>query len=104
MAVNGTLRIIIATTIFGMGIDCPDIVNVVHYGPPAILEQYAQGTSRAGRNGESATAVLLYGNPGKNTQQNMINYGSNTTQCCWSALFKDFLFYKDNAFTLTLVL
>ena len=101
MAVNGTLRIVIATTAFGMGIDCPDILNVVHYGPPANLEQYAQETGRAGRNGESATALLLYGNPGKNTQQDMINYGSNTTQCRRNALFKHFLFYKDNAFVLS---
>ena len=72
MAVNGTLRIVIATTAFSMGIDCPDIVNVVHYGPPTNLEQYAQETSRTDRNGESTTAVLPHGNPVKNTQQDMI--------------------------------
>ena len=65
MTVNSTLRVVIATTAFGMGIDCPDIVNLVHYGPPAHLEQYAQETGRAGRNGESATAVLLIWQPWK---------------------------------------
>ena len=65
MAGNGTLRIVVATTAFGMGIDCPDIVNVIHYGPPANLEQCAQKTGRTGRNSESATAVLLYGNSGR---------------------------------------
>ena len=60
MAVNGTLRIIIVTTAFGMGIDCPGIVNVVHYGPPANLEQYAQETGRAGRNGEFVKSKYEY--------------------------------------------
>ena len=101
MTVNGTLRIVIATMAFGMGIDCPDIVNVIHYGPPGSIEQYAQETGRAGRNGQSATALLLYGNPGKNTQGDMISYGSNTIQCCRSVLFKHFLFYEDSVITST---
>lgn len=101
MTLNGTLRIVIATTAFGMGIDCPDIVSVIHYGPPASLEQYAQETGRADRNGESATALLLYSNPGKHTQKDVINYGSNIIECRRSSLFKNFLFYTDNAFAST---
>ena len=41
-ASNALLRLIIATTAFGMGIDCPDIRVVVHWGAPAELESYVQ--------------------------------------------------------------
>ena len=37
---NSKLRIVIATTAFSMGIDCPDIRNVINYGPLSSLEQY----------------------------------------------------------------
>ena len=34
------LRLVIATTAFGMGIDSPDIRQVIHSGPPCCLEEY----------------------------------------------------------------
>jgi len=34
MIVGGKLRIIIATTAFSIGVDCPDVSKVIHYGPP----------------------------------------------------------------------
>ena len=54
------LRVVIATTAFGMGIDCPDIRVVYHWGPPSCLEEYAQETGRAGRDGQSSKAILLH--------------------------------------------
>ena len=43
------LRVVIATIAFGMGIDCPDIRQIVHLGPPDDIEGYLQATGRACR-------------------------------------------------------
>ena len=49
--VGGTLRVVIATTAFGMGVDCPDIRRVIHWGLPTSVEEYVQETGRCGRGG-----------------------------------------------------
>ena len=53
------VRILIATSAFGMGIDIPDIETVIHLGFPPALEDYIQHIGRAGRNESPAKAYLL---------------------------------------------
>lgn len=58
---GGPRTVLVATSAYEMGVDVPGIRSVVHYGLPASLESFVQGIGRAGRDGRSATAILLYG-------------------------------------------
>ncbi len=47
-----------ATVAFGMGLDCPNVRRIIHWGPSTDVEQYVQETGRAGRDGLPVVAIL----------------------------------------------
>jgi ATP-dependent DNA helicase RecQ len=54
------VRVVVATTAFGMGIDKPDVRRVLHWGPARTLEGYYQEAGRAGRDGAVAGCHTLW--------------------------------------------
>ena len=57
---EGVVKLMVATSAFGMGIDYPHVRAVYCYGLPYSLVEFAQQTGRAGRDGRPADAVLIY--------------------------------------------
>lgn len=52
------VHVVVATIAFGMGIDKPDIRNIVHFDLTSTIEEYCQQIGRAGRDGKPSECMF----------------------------------------------
>ncbi len=57
--IGSPLWVVIATTAFGLGIDCPDVYHIISFGLPNDIESYVKETGRADRDSFPALATLI---------------------------------------------
>ena len=84
-----------------MGVDCPNIRRVYHWGSPSEPEEYVQETGRAGRDAEDAVAIIFAEPVGKHASKEMKTYLSNSTVCRRCLLFQDFLSFFEKDITVS---
>ncbi|MCL1813493.1 MAG: RecQ family ATP-dependent DNA helicase [Treponema sp.] len=71
---NGEVKVIVATTAFGMGVDKKDVKMVIHYDISDSLENYVQEAGRAGRDEKiKADCYVLFNDEDLNIHFNMLN-------------------------------
>ena len=91
MKEDSKLRLVFATVAFGMGVDVPDIEVVVHWGAPRGIEQYAQESGRAGRDGRDAVSIIFFSGydlaPGRCTAEMKVFC---KTQMCYRKFLKNY--------------
>ena len=80
---DSILRVVVATTAFGMGIDSPNVRRVIHWGPPESIAMYVQQVGRCGRDKGQSKAILYIGQDTRlNTADDqMLEYCKRVDKC-----------------------
>lgn len=98
---NDSVRIIVATSAFGMGVDKSNVGIVVHYDISDSLENYVQEAGRAGRNPQlDAKCYVLYSDGDLDKHFILLNQTKlsiSEIQQVWRAV-KDMTKQRDRAF------
>ena len=75
---ESSLRVVVATIAFGMGVDCPNVRRIIHLGPTEDIENYVQQIGRAGRYGKPSFTTLLFRKKyAKRVEKSMLDYCHN---------------------------
>lgn len=54
-------HMVVASNVFGLGIDRPDVRAVIYIGPIFKIQDYRQESSRAGKDGQASKAIIIVG-------------------------------------------
>ncbi len=80
-----TVRCVVATIVFGMGINIPDVAYVLHWGPATTMVAYWQQVERCGRSGAPYKAVLYvypHSADRRTISQDVLDHISQRPSCC----------------------
>ncbi|XP_052678559.1 uncharacterized protein LOC128159483 [Crassostrea angulata] len=79
---SGNIRVLVATSAAGMGVNFRSVKYVINYGPPKDMDGFVQQFGRAGRDGGVAMALLLFnGKQCRNLDEDMKTYTQNKETC-----------------------
>ena len=97
---RSVVRVLFATVAIGMGVDIPNIRQVIHVGPPCTVKAYFQETGRAGRDGKPSMACLYYNNRdiAKNRagmEDNMRDFCASNEKCLRKLMLKSLDYEQD---------
>jgi RecQ family ATP-dependent DNA helicase len=87
---NDEIHVVVATTAFGMGVNKPDVRNIIHYGAPASIQQYIQEIGRGGRDGKPTRCVMMYDSFPFFVEESMREFVRCKKQCRRRALMEYF--------------
>ncbi|KAG6819759.1 hypothetical protein H0H93_008917 [Arthromyces matolae] len=89
--IAGTNPVMVCTHAFGAGNDYPHVRLVVHAGTPKQMIGYIQEVGRAGRDGQSASCVLIprkRSTPGKYTGDPLDGFDHRGYQAVWNMVYR----------------
>ena len=69
---EGELDIVVGTSAFGLGIDCPFARSIVHACIPETLDRFYQEVGRAGRDGRASISLICPSEGDKVIAMNLI--------------------------------
>ena len=88
---DAKLRVIIATSALSMGVDYPDVRNVVHFGSPSrTLEGHIQELGRGGRDGKQSHDIVICTGIGLSNCESDVRKLFKGESCYRLNLFKHF--------------
>ena len=92
---DSTIRCLVTTVAFGMGVDIPDVRNVVHWGPSENVLAYWQEVGRCSRDSAPGNAHL-YVFP-RSLAKNLVDknmFDLVNTKTCYRKAILEFLFVQ----------
>ena len=87
---SGCVRVVVATSALSMGVNFPDVMYVIHFGPARSTVDHIQEAGRAGRNGEPAHNVIVYHGNQLSHCEKAVKTFCRTDNCIRQALFADY--------------
>ncbi|HZX69021.1 MAG TPA: DEAD/DEAH box helicase, partial [Candidatus Elarobacter sp.] len=77
---SGAIRVVVATSAFGEGIDLPDVRHVFLYHLNFDFTEFNQQAGRAGRDGDDASIHLLFGEKDRNLNDYILERAAPTLE------------------------